>query len=197
MLYVLIVSLIHILEYRESRWSPKFETCDLSDHGILDKMGLSQIHSELSQSPNSLSLNLQRFPTNALSVKVWHGKGLFLVLAHMNQFQRWEFPAVLRFSDQSDTYWDPCKYIFFCTFCWRKNIQYTCLQMSTKMSQNAPKVVHFIKYFLGGMPPDPPSICSLNRSHNSHLSLFSICCSHLCTSGWRSCLSAQSRAVRT
>ena len=48
-----------------------------------------------------------------------------------------------------------------------------CLQMSTKMSQNAPEVVHFIKNFLGGMPPAPPqSICSLNRSRNSHPSLF-------------------------
>ena len=31
-----------------------------------------------------------------------------------------------------------------------------CLQMSTKMSQNAPKVVHFIKNFMGVMLPDPP-----------------------------------------
>ena len=47
-----------------------------------------------------------------------------------------------------------------------------CVQMSTQMSQNAPKVL------LGGvgMPPDPLSIClqrSLTRSRNSYPSLFS------------------------
>ena len=64
-----------------------------------------------------------------------------------------------------------------------------CFQMCTKMSRNAPKVIHFIKNLIGGggmppdPPPDPPSICalrSLNRSRNSHPSLFSICCSYLC-----------------
>ena len=56
------------------------------------------------------------------------------------------------------------KYLFFSvhfveekTFNSRLEI---CLQMSTKTSQNAPKVVYFIRYFLGGMPPDHPSICS-------------------------------------
>ena len=31
-----------------------------------------------------------------------------------------------------------------------------CLQMSTKLSQNAPKVVHFIKNFLEGTCPQTP-----------------------------------------
>ena len=81
-------------------------------------------------------------------------------------------------------------YIFFCTFVEEKTFSSRleiCLQMSTKMSQNSPKVVHFIKLFIknfqgeGGMPPDPTSICSLhslNRSRNP--SLFAICCSRLC-----------------
>ena len=31
-----------------------------------------------------------------------------------------------------------------------------CLQMSTKMSQNAPKVDRFVNHFLGGHAPRPP-----------------------------------------
>ena len=63
-----------------------------------------------------------------------------------------------------------------------------CLQMSTKMSQNAPKVVHFIKKkfrVVVGMPPTPP----LAYARYACLiiliiviPLFSICCSHLCYS---------------
>ena len=56
--------------------------------------------------------------------------------------------------------------------------------MFTKISQNTPKIVHFLTNFLGGggMAPHPLTICSLrslNRSCNSHPFLFHLLFSSL------------------
>ena len=105
-----------------------------------------------------------------------------------HQSRRWEFTTVPQFPAIFRPIWHlNDQYLFFSvqfveekTLCSRLEI---CLQLSTKMSQNTPKVVHFIKSFLGGACPQT-TIAYARYARLIVLviviPLFSICCPHLC-----------------